>query len=63
MPAREEEAGASSSGRKQVVIRIDKDLLRRVDMLGVEWDAFRSQVIDRLLRWAVENAEKQKVLA
>lgn len=51
------------NGRKQIVIRLDKEVVRRVDLVGVEWDTYRSETIERLLRFGLEQAEPQKVMA
>ena len=43
-------------GKQQVVIRLEKDLVKRIDHIAVEWDVFRGEAIERLLGIAVEQS-------
>ena len=54
---------ADPNGRKQVVLRLDKELVRRIDIMGAHWDSYRSETVDRLLRKALDEFESQKVFA
>ena len=45
--------------KQQVVIRLDRDLVKRIDHIAVEWDDFRGAAIERLLSIAVEYVENQ----
>ncbi len=44
---------------KKVLIDVDKDLLRRIDHIAVDWDMFRKKAIVRLLDIAVQQTEPQ----
>lgn len=47
----------------QVVVRIDKDVVKQVDHLAVDWDSFRGETMERLLRMTAELvAEFQELL-
>lgn len=45
--------------KKQVVIRLDKDLVKRIDHISVEWDKYRGEAIERLLTIAIQQLDKQ----
>ena len=44
---------------RKVLIDVDKDLLRRIDHIAVDWDMFRKKAIVRLLDIAVQQTEPQ----
>lgn len=46
--------------RKQVLLRLDRDIVKRVDHLAVEWELFRGEAMEILLRIALDQAERQK---
>ena len=45
--------------KQQVVIRLEKDLVKRIDHIAVEWDVFRGEAIERLLTIAVGQVTDQ----
>ena len=47
-------------GKQRVLVDIDRTLLRRIDHIAVDWDAYRKDAITRLLRIAVETVEGGK---
>jgi predicted transcriptional regulator len=47
-------------GRVRVLLDLDRDLVRRIDHIAVDWDAFRKQAIERLLLRVVGEEEKEK---
>lgn len=49
--------------KQQVVVRLDKELVKRIDHVAVDWESFRGEAIERLLRMAVEQVEQQGKLA
>ena len=44
---------------RKVLIDVDRQLLRRIDHIAVDWDMFRKKAIVRLLEIAVQRAETQ----
>ena len=44
---------------RKVLIDVDKELLRRIDHIAVDWDMFRKKAIVRLLELAVQRTENQ----
>lgn len=44
---------------RKVLIDVDKELLRRIDHIAVDWDMFRKKAIVRLLDIAVQQTEPQ----
>lgn len=45
----------------QVVVRLDKDVVKRVDHIAVDWDSFRGEAMERLLKVAAAFIEKMGV--
>lgn len=48
--------------RQQVILRLDKDLVKTIDHLAVDAEEYRQQTIERLLRSAVKTEKYQKKL-
>jgi len=48
--------------RQQVILRLDKVLVKTIDHLAVDAEEYRQQTIERLLRRAVETERHQKKL-
>ena len=46
--------------RVRVLLDLDKDLVRRIDHIAVDWDALRKEAIERLLSMAVADVERRK---
>ena len=46
--------------RKQVLVRLDRDIVKRTDHLAVEWDVYRGEAMEILLRIALVQAERRK---
>ncbi len=45
--------------KQQVVIRLDKDLVKLIDHLSVDWENYRGEAIERLLTIAIQQLDKQ----
>ncbi len=43
--------------KKQVVVHLDRDLVKRIDHIAVDWDMFRKYAIERMLTIAVDQVE------
>lgn len=41
--------------RRLVQVRLSEQVVKAVDRLSVEWDLYRAEAIERLLREAIEN--------
>ena len=54
------EKRSQQDNRKQVLVRLDRDVVKRVDHLAVEWDVFRGEAMEILLRIALDQAERKK---
>jgi hypothetical protein len=48
-------------GKQRVLIDIDRDLLRRIDHIAVDWDAYRKDAIIQLLEIGVEEVNRKGV--
>jgi len=46
--------------KQQVVVRLEKELLKRVDHIAVDWDAFRDEATERLLNIALEKLDGKR---
>ena len=53
-------APSPKATRKQVLLRLDRDVVKRVDHLAVEWELYRGEAMEILLRIALDQAERQK---
>jgi len=47
-------------GKQRVLVDIDRELLRRIDHIAVDWDEFRKDAIVRLLEIAVNVVEAEE---
>ena len=56
MEAREAES------KTLIHVRLNKKVVKQVDHLSVEWDVYRNEAIERLLRQALEIAQHQGAL-
>lgn len=45
--------------RQRVLIEVDKDLLKRIDHISIDWDVYRKEAIERLLAMAVQKVEQE----
>jgi hypothetical protein len=46
--------------REMVHVRLDADLVRRIDHLAVEWRLYRNETMERLLKEAMEKYRQQE---
>ncbi len=46
--------------RVQVIVRLDRNLVKRIDHLAVDLDVFRQTLIESLLREALQHREDSK---
>lgn len=49
----------ASAARQRLVIELDKQLLKRIDHISVDWDYYRKGAIERLLEIAVAKVEEE----
>lgn len=47
-------------GQVRILVDLDKELVKRIDHIAVDWDDYRKQAIEKLLLRAVEIVEKEK---
>lgn len=43
----------------QVVLRLSKSVLKRVDHIGIEWDTYRTETVERMLNIAADKIEQE----
>ena len=43
--------------RDSVHLKLDRDLVRSVDLLAVLWDSYRNETVERLLKESLEKYE------
>ena len=49
---------AETGTKQQVVAWLDKDLVRAIDHLAVDWEMYRQDAIEKLLRQAMEASHQ-----
>lgn len=54
-----EEVSVADREKEMVHIRLPKPLIRKLDHLAVDMDEYRSNAIERVLVWAVDEIEKR----
>ncbi len=48
--------------RKQLILRLDKQLLKDIDHIAVDADEYRQQTVERLLKLGLERVKQQRTL-
>lgn len=46
----------------QVVAKLSKPLVKQIDFMAVEWDCFRAEAVERILRFGLPIAQQQAQL-
>ncbi len=46
--------------KQRVLLDLDRELVRRIDHIAVDWDDYRKDAIARLLQIAVDKVEEEK---
>lgn len=49
--------------REMVHVRLDRELVRKIDHLAVDWRMYRNEAIERVLREGLMNLETQQRMA
>jgi hypothetical protein len=53
---------SAASEKVQVVVRLDKDVVKSIDHIAVDWEAFRGEAMETLLRVATELITQVRAL-